>query len=157
MRFFLFDKIISFEKGSGGSGIKNVSLGEDFFIKHFDRDPVMPEPLVIEAVAQVGGWVIAVSCDYKYSAIMGKVGKARFHRPVRPGDQLRIDIDLITSNDYGSTVNGLVKVDGEVVAEIERLTYIHHESDGKLKEETLNTYIYNSGGFLDRDGNCKGG
>lgn len=157
MRFILFDKIVSFEKAVGGVGIKNVTIGEEFFIKHYDRSPIMPEPLLIETVAQVGGWIIAVSCDYKYSAVLAKVSKARFHKTVRPGDQLSIEIKIIDFGDYGASVNGVIKVDRDVVAEVEKLMYVHHETPDNLKKEFIDSYVFNSGGFLDREGNCKGG
>lgn len=157
MRFILFDKIVGFEKNVGGVGIKNVTIGEDFFIKHYDRTSIMPEALLIECVAQVGGWIIAVSCDYKYSALMAKIGGVRFHRIVRPGDQLKINIEIISSGDYGSTINGIVKVDGDIVAEISKLMYVHHENSESMKKEIINTNIFNSGGYLDKDGNCTDG
>lgn len=152
MRFILFDKIVSLKKGVSGIGIKNVTIGEEFFIKHYDRSPVMPEPLLIEAIAQVGGWVIAVSCDYKYSAVMGKISSSKFHRSVRPGDQLSVEVEIVSLSDYGSTVSGVAKVDGEIVAEVEKLMYVHHETSDALKKESIDSYVFNSGGFLNRDG-----
>lgn len=157
MRFLLFDKIIGLKKGAKGTGIKNITLGEDFFIKHYDKTPIMPEPLIIESIAQVGGWVIAVSCNYKYSAIMVMVGRAKFYNLVRPGDQLIIHVELLSSNDYGSTIQGVAKVNDIVVAEVDKLAYVHHELSEEMKKEVINTYIYNSGGFLDREGNLKVG
>lgn len=152
MRFILFDKIVGFEKNSRGVGIKNVTIGEDFFRKHYDRIPIMPESLLIECVAQVAGWTIAVSCDFKYSAIILKIGEAKFLKDVRPGDQLEINIEIVSSSDYGSTVNGIVTVDGDTVAEISRIMYVHHKNSESMKKEMIKTNIFNSGGYLDKDG-----
>ena len=69
MRFYLIDKVIHFEPGKIGVGIKNVTLAEEFFVKHYDRAPLMPEPLIIEAMAQMGGWTIAVSAHYCFVPI----------------------------------------------------------------------------------------
>ena len=80
MRFYLIDKITHFESGKSGTGIKNVTLTEDFFVKHYDRTPLMPEPLIIEALAQVGGWTIAVSTQYHSVAIMLRIDNVRFYR-----------------------------------------------------------------------------
>lgn len=157
MRFILFDKIVKLKKSSSGIGIKNVTIGEDFFIKHYDKTPIMPEPLLIECVAQVGGWIIAVSCDHKYSALMAKIGESKFHKVVRPGDQLEINIEIVSSNDYGSTVNGVVKVDKNIVAEVKKLMYVHHDNSEVMKKEVIDTNIFNSGGFLDKNGNIIGG
>ena len=157
MRFILFDKIVELKKGVSGTGIKNVTIGEDFFIKHYDKSPIMPEPLLIECVAQIGGWIIAVSCDHKYSALMAKIGESEFYNTVRPGDQLGINIEIVSSNDYGSTINGVVKVGENIVAKVKGLMYIHHENSDVMKKEIISTNIFNSGGFLDKNGNIIGG
>lgn len=155
MRFILFDKIVDFKKNVSGVGIKNVTVGEDFFIEHYTRRPIMPEPLVVEAVAQIGGWVISVSGDFKYAAILAKIGNAKFYKSIRPGDQLRIDVEILSLNDYGASIRGVAKVEGTVVAEVDNLTYILHELSEEMKKDTINTNIYNSGGFLDNNGVCK--
>lgn len=157
MRFILFDKILSCEKGVGGVGVKNVTIGEDFFRNHFDRSAVMPESLLIESVAQVGGWLVAVSCDHKYSAILTKVGSARFYRSVRPGDQLHIDVRIGHFNDYASTIDADVTVEGAAVAEVSKLMYVLNENDKEFRQEMIASNVFNSGGFLDSSGNCKGG
>ena len=155
MRFILFDKIVDFKKNVGGIGIKNVTVGEDFFIEHYTKLPIMPEPLVVEAIAQIGGWVISLSCDFKYAAIMAKIGNAKFHKSIRPGDQLRIDVEILSMNDYGASIRGIAKVEGNIVAEVDNLSYVLHELSDEMKRDTINTNIYNSGGFLDNNGICK--
>ena len=70
MRFLFYDKILEIEKGKRAVGIKNVALAENFFIGHFEKKAIMPGAVVIEAVAQVAGWLINYSHDFKVSAIM---------------------------------------------------------------------------------------
>ena len=152
MRFILFDKIVSLKRWVSCVGIKNVTIGEGYFLDHYSKAPIMPEALMIECVAQIGGWAITISSDYKYSTILAKIGKARFFTSVCPGDQLSILVEIVSSNDYGSIVKGTISVDGSVVAEIDNLSYAHHEVSESGKMESLDTYIFNSGGFLGSDG-----
>ena len=151
MRFILFDKIVSLEKMVGGVGIKNVTIGEEFFVSHYSRKPIMPESLILESIAQIGGWVITLSSGYKYSTILAKIGAARFSNIVRPGDQLCIHIEIVLFNDYGSSIKGVAKVGNEVVAEVDNIVYVHHENDERNIKETMKSYIFNSGGFLDKE------
>ena len=153
MRFYLFDKITHFESGKSGTGIKNVTLTEDFFVKHYDRTPLMPEPLIIEALAQVGGWTIAVSTQYHSVAIMLRMDDVKFYRYVRPGDQLVLKASIQAISDNGSLIEGRAEVDGEVVASVDRLMYGNYQVPDHLKGFVKKGYVYASGGFLDRDGN----
>jgi len=152
MRFYLIDKVIHFEPGKSGVGIKNVTLAEEFFIKHYDRTPLMPEPLIIEALAQIGGWTIAVSTHYHYVAIMLRIDDVRFYRYVRPGDQLILKANILAISENGSLIEGRAEVNGEVVASIERLMYGNYQVPDHLKEFIKRGYVYASGGFLDKEG-----
>jgi len=153
MRFYLFDKVIQFVPGQSGVGVKNITLAEDFFIKHYDRTPLMPEPLVIEALAQLGGWTIALSTHWRYVAILLRIDKVRFYKPVRPGDQLILKVDILSINDNGSLIEGRAEVNGQVVAQAERIMYGNNPVPDHLKDFIKKSYIYVSGGFLDREGN----
>ena len=155
MRFLLFDKIVSYEKGKRGTGIKNVTLGEDFLIKHYDRFPIMPESLIIESLAQVGGWIISVSSNYRYAAIMVMVEGVKFYRPVTPGDQLLLSVEIGEIDKTGTLVKGNASIGDDPAATIERLVYILYEVPENLKEEIKERQIYLSGGFLSRDGEVK--
>jgi 3-hydroxyacyl-[acyl-carrier-protein] dehydratase len=153
MRFYLIDKVVQLEPGKSGIGIKNVTLAEDFFVKHYDRTPLMPEPLIIEALAQMGGWAIAVSTHYYYVAIMLRIDNVRFYRYVRPGDQLVLKVTILSISENGSLIEGRAEVNGEAVANVERLMYGNYQVPDHLKNFVRKGYIYTSGGFLDREGN----
>ena len=155
MRFLLFDRIISFAEGKGGKGIKNVTLGEDFLIKHYDRFPVMPESLIIESMAQLGGWTISVSSHYQYVAIMVMVEGVKFYRSVIPGDQLLLDVEIGEMDKSGSLVKAMASVKNNQVATVERLVYVLYEVPKKLKGDIKARQIYMSGGFLDHKGEVK--
>ena len=153
MRFHLFDKIIEFEPGKGGVGVKNVTVAEDFFIKHYDRVPLMPEPLIIEALAQTGGWTVAVTTRFRYVAILVRIDKARFYKPVHPGDQLILKTNILSINENGSLIEGTAEVDGETVAHVERIMYGNSPVPDHLRDFIKTGYIYRSGGLLDKEGN----
>ena len=153
MRFFLFDKIIHFEPGKMGVAIKNVSLVEEFFVKHYDRTPLMPEPLIIEALAQTGGWAVTVSTDFRLAAIMVRVDDVKFYKYVRPGDQLILKATILSINENGSLVEGKAEVNGKTVAHVGRIMYGHGLVSDQNKDFLKKNFIYTSGGFLDREGN----
>ena len=89
MRFFLFDRIVEFEKNERCVGIKCVSYSEDFFDKHYDRSPVMPESLVLEAMGQVGSWATAASIDFEACSVLLSFSDFKCYKDVKPGDTLR--------------------------------------------------------------------
>lgn len=93
--FLLVDKILSYEENKI-IGIKNVTINEPFFQGHFPGHPVMPGVLVIEAMAQVGG-VLMLSKEENKGKIplFAGIDKARFKKPVHPGDQLKIKVEII--------------------------------------------------------------
>lgn len=153
MRFYLFDRMVTFDSGKSGVAIKNITLSEEFFIKHYDRTPLMPEPLIIEALAQTGGWTVAVTTDFRFVAILVRFDKVRFYRPVRPGDQLILKVTILSINENGSLIQGTAEVDGEAVATVERIMYGNSPVPDHLRDFIKKGYIYLSGGLLDSAGN----
>jgi 3-hydroxyacyl-[acyl-carrier-protein] dehydratase len=152
MRFYLIDKIVHFEPGKSGVGIKNVTLTEEFFIKHYDYTPLMPESLIIEALAQIGGWTIAVSTHFRFVAIPLKIENIKFYSYVRPGDQLVLQATILSINENGSLIEGRAEVGGETVASIERLMWGNYQVPDHLRDFIKKGYIYTSGGYLNREG-----
>ena len=95
--FLLIDRIIKFESGKSITAIKNVSINEPFFQGHFPGNPVMPGVLVIESMAQAGGVLSHLTyadLDPKPLFYLAGIDKTRFRKPVVPGDELRIDIEV---------------------------------------------------------------
>ncbi|MGE5656828.1 MAG: 3-hydroxyacyl-ACP dehydratase FabZ [Actinomycetota bacterium] len=94
--FALVDRIIDYVPGKRAVGIKNVSFNEPHFQGHFPGRPIMPGVLIVEAMAQVGGIVLAQLPDVERGLSMfAGIDKVRFRRPVVPGDQLVMTVDLI--------------------------------------------------------------
>jgi 3-hydroxyacyl-[acyl-carrier-protein] dehydratase len=100
-------------------GIKNVTANEPYFIGHFPNFPVMPGVLIIEAMAQVSGILVAKLAPHTRGKIMylASVEDAKFRKPVVPGDQLRIEMKLIRLKATVAKIKGEATVDGQVVAE----------------------------------------
>jgi beta-hydroxyacyl-ACP dehydratase FabZ len=104
-------------------GIKNVTVNEPFFAGHFPDYPVMPGVLIIEAMAQVAGVLVLNGIADRKSklVLLAGVDGAKFRKPVRPGDRLRMEMKVLRSRASMAKVSGTATVDGAVVAEAEIL------------------------------------
>ena len=104
-------------------GIKNVTANEPFFMGHFPDFPVMPGVLIVEAMAQVAGVLVLSTIPDRESklVLLASIESAKFRKPVRPGDQLRIEMKLLKRKATIAKMNGTATVDGVVVAEAECL------------------------------------
>lgn len=120
--FLLVDRIEELE-AERVVGIKNVTVNEPFFAGHFPDYPVMPGVLIIEAMAQVAGvLVLSGIADRKSKLVLlAGVDGAKFRKPVRPGDQLRMEMKILRSRASMAKVSGTATVDGAIVAEAEML------------------------------------
>lgn len=122
----LVDRVLEFEVGKRVVGLKNVSFNEHFFQGHFPGAPVMPGVLIIEAMAQCGALLTAgeVSDFSKKLFFFGGIDKARFRKPVVPGDQLIIEVVLLQRRGNTGRLQGTARVNDVVVAEAELLSII---------------------------------
>ena len=121
--FLLIDRVIEHVAGERVVALKNVSANEPFFQGHFPGQPVMPGVLIIEAIAQTALVLIAHEEGDKIPLFMG-IDKARFRRPVVPGDQLRIEVELSQRRRNVCRAHGVVTVAGEKAAEADILATI---------------------------------
>jgi beta-hydroxyacyl-ACP dehydratase FabZ len=114
----LVDRILELEE-MRIVGIKNVTANEPFFDGHFPDFPVMPGVLIIEAMAQVAGVLVLNSIPDRKTklVLLASVEEAKFRKPVRPGDQLRIEMKVIKRKATIAKMYGTATVDGAVVAE----------------------------------------
>ena len=116
--FLLVDRIIEIELGKRIVGIKNLTINEPFFQGHFPGRPVMPGVLQMEAMAQVAGILLnkTLGGEGKIS-FFAAIDNARFRRPVVPGDQLRMEIEIISAKSRLSKVSAKAFVDGKLASE----------------------------------------
>ncbi|MGH9746076.1 MAG: 3-hydroxyacyl-ACP dehydratase FabZ [Candidatus Acidiferrales bacterium] len=117
--FLLVDAIEEMERWKRIVGIKNVTINEQFFQGHFPGKPIMPGVLIIESMAQTGGLLLLqeVKDREKKLVYFVAIDDARFRRPVVPGDQLRIEVDVLAWRGSFCKIKGRATVAGELAAE----------------------------------------
>ena len=117
--FLLVDRILELEPNKRIVGIKNVTMNEPFFVGHFPSFPVMPGVLIVEAMAQTGGILVMydVPDASQRLVLFASIEGAKFRRPVRPGDQLRMEIEMLSRKTTFCRMEGHAYVDGDLACE----------------------------------------
>jgi beta-hydroxyacyl-ACP dehydratase FabZ len=120
----LVDRVLEIDPGKRIVGLKNVTANEQFFQGHFPGAPVMPGVLIVEAMAQCAAVLILRDIPNREEKLFlfGGVDKARFRKPVIPGDQLRFECEVIQKRSNSVKIHGTATVNGELVAEAEMLS-----------------------------------
>ena len=121
--FLLIDRLEVEVPGEKGTGIKNVTINEEFFQGHFPNNPVMPGVLQIEAMAQTAGAVVVAQnenyANEKRNVLFMGIDGVKFRKQVKPGDQLRMHVERIKVRRNIFVFKGVAMVDGHVVSEAE--------------------------------------
>jgi 3-hydroxyacyl-[acyl-carrier-protein] dehydratase len=117
--FLLIDRIVEIERKKRIVAIKNVTINEPFFEGHFPGYPIMPGALVVEAIAQTGGVLLMPEVPDRHTKLMVFTGieRAKFRRPVVPGDQLRIEVSVLNWKPRVARMEGRAMVDGKLACE----------------------------------------
>lgn len=117
--FLLIDRVVEFERGKRLVAIKNVTMNEPFFQGHFPGYPLMPGVLIVEAMAQAGAIIMLheIPDRDKKLAVFTGIDKAKFRRPVTPGDQLRIEVNVLAFKSRLGRMEAQALVDGKVACQ----------------------------------------
>jgi 3-hydroxyacyl-[acyl-carrier-protein] dehydratase len=126
--FLLVDRILEFEPAKRIVGIKNVTFNEPYFTGHFPQRPIMPGVLIIEALAQAGGVLAFKSFPEKKGLVFFTgIDDARFRKPVIPGDQIKLVLEVVKHRREIWVFEGKAYVDNEVVAEARIMAMLKQE------------------------------
>ena len=117
--FLLIDRIVEFEQTKRVVALKNVTMNEQFFQGHFPGAPIMPGVLVIEAMAQAGAVLMLSEMEDRHSklAVFTGIEGAKFRRSIVPGDQIRIEVDVVSFRPRAGKMAGKAYVDGKLACE----------------------------------------
>ena len=128
--FLMIDRVVDIVPGAKATGVKNVTINEPYFAGHFPERPVMPGVLIIEAMAQTAAvfvvHTLGAESEGKLVYFMS-VDRARFRKPVEPGDQLRVEVSKQRSRGNVWKFSGKATVDGKLVAEATYAAMIMNE------------------------------
>ncbi len=128
MRWIWIDKFTEFTSKSSAVAVKNVTAAEEHLHDLYPDFPVMPASLIVEGMAQTAGMLVGEARDFSEKVILAKIGRATFHRLVRPGETLTYRADVEQLNETGASIRGTAAVGDELVAEIE-LMFSHVDNN----------------------------
>jgi 3-hydroxyacyl-[acyl-carrier-protein] dehydratase len=119
MRWIWIDKFTEFTSKTSATAVKNVSLAEEHLHDLFPAFPIVPHSLIVEGMAQTAGILVGEARNFQEKVILAKIGRATFHRLVRPGDTILFNARIDQLNEHGASISGTVTCEGDRVAEIE--------------------------------------
>lgn len=126
--FLLVDRIVEIDPGKSILGIKNVTVNEPFFQGHFPGRPIMPGVLIVEALAQTGGVLAFTTLEEKSGSVFFTgIDEARFRKPVIPGDQLKLAVEVLRHRKEIWIFSGKAYVDNDIVAEARIMAMLKKE------------------------------
>ena len=119
MRWIWIDKFVEFTSRTSATAVKNVSLAEEHLHDLYPNFPIVPHSLIVEGMAQTAGILVGEARDFAEKVILAKIGRATFHRLVRPGDTMAYHAKIDQLSEQGASISGRVTVGNDLVAEIE--------------------------------------
>src|SRR5690348_3126415 len=119
MRWIWIDKFVEFTPRTSATAVKNVSLAEEHLHDLYPAFPIVPNSLIVEGMAQTAGILVGEARNFEEKVVLAKIGRATFHRLVRPGETIVYAALIEQLNEQGASIAGTVTVDGQPVAEID--------------------------------------
>jgi 3-hydroxyacyl-[acyl-carrier-protein] dehydratase len=119
VRWIWIDKFTSFEPRKSATAVKNVTLAEEHLHDLFPAFPIVPHSLIVEGMAQTAGILVGEASNFSQKVILAKIGRATFHRLVRPGETITFAACIDQMSEQGASTSGTVKVGEDLVAEID--------------------------------------
>ena len=120
MRWIWIDKFVEFTPRTSATALKNVTLAEEHLHDLFPAFPIVPHSLIVEGMAQTAGILVGEARNFAEKVILAKIGRATFHRLVRPGDTILFKARIEQLNETGASIAGTVETAaGEAVADVE--------------------------------------
>lgn len=132
MRWIWIDKFVEFKSGEHAVAVKNVTLAEEHLHDHFPGFAVMPESLMIEAMAQTAGILVGEAKNFQEKVILAKIKKAVFHDYVRPGDTIKLAATIESIASEAASTSGKITLEDKLIAEIDLMfSHIDQNLAGK--------------------------
>jgi 3-hydroxyacyl-[acyl-carrier-protein] dehydratase len=132
MRWIWIDKFVEFKSGERAVAVKNVTLAEEHLHDHFPGFSVMPETLMIEAMAQTSGILVGEAKNFQEKVILAKVKKAVFHDYVEPGDTIKLAAKIDSIAPEAASTSGKITLEEKLIAEIDLMfSHIDQNLAGK--------------------------
>ncbi len=156
MRWIWIDKFLEFESGKKAVALKNVTLAEEHLHDHFPGFPIMPECLMIEAMAQTAGILVGQARNFEEKVILAKIKKAAFYKYVCPGDTITLHAEIESIAPEAAGIEGEIRRGDEVIAQIS-LMFSHIDKNLAGKQFPQENFVFTDTffslleGFVDRD------
>lgn len=141
MRWIWIDKFIEFNSGKNAVALKNVTLAEDHLHDHFPGFPIMPECLMIEAMAQTAGLLVGQARGFKEKVILAKIKKCTFHRYVKPGDTILLHASIESIADEAASTAGKITCGEKTIAEVD-LMFSHVDQNLAGKKFPEENFVF---------------
>ena len=141
MRWIWIDKFVEFQSGRRAVAVKNVTLAEEHLHDHFPGFSVMPETLMIEAMAQTSGILVGEAKKFQEKVILAKVKKALFHDYVKPGDTIKLEAVIESIAPEAASTSGRITLGEKLIAEID-LMFSHIDQNLAGKKFPTENFVF---------------
>jgi 3-hydroxyacyl-[acyl-carrier-protein] dehydratase len=144
MRWIWIDKFIEFDSGRRAVALKNFTLAEEHLHDHFPGFPIMPECLMIEAMAQTAGILVGEAKKFQEKVILAKIKKAVFFDYVKPGDTIELEANIESIAPEAASTKGTIRRSKKIIAEID-LMFSHIDQNLAGKEFPEENFVFGTG------------